>query len=130
MGLLSKLFSGGAEATMGTVLKGIDKLSTSGEERASLRAKALSTYLDAQLRGIEADSKSGGLAGQWRPIMALTLVGLIVWHVVAATFGFPVPDLNMDDKLWTTLQVMVGGYAGGRSVEKIVSTIASRRKKT
>ena len=130
MGFLSKLFSTGAEATVGRVLDGIDKLSTSGEERASLRVKALNLYLDAQMRGIEADSKSGGLAGQWRPIMALVLVGVLVWHVVAATFGFPVPDLNMDEKLWTTLQVMVGGYAGGRSVEKIVKTIANKGKKT
>lgn len=114
---------------MGTVLKGIDKLSTSAEERATLRVKALDVYLNAQTKGIEADSRSGGLAAQWRPITALILVGLIVWHVVAATFGYPVPVLNMDQELWTTVQVMVGGYAGGRSVEKVVSTIASREKK-
>ncbi len=129
MGLLSKLFSSGAEATVGTVLKGIDKLSTSGAERASMRAKALSTYLDAKMRGIEADTKSGGLAGQWRPIMALTLLAVLVWHVVAATFGYPVPVLDMDPRLWDTLQIMVGGYVGSRTLEKVVTTIADRKKK-
>ena len=126
---LGKLFSQGAQATIGETLRGIDSLTTSAEERASLRAKALEVYLNAQARGIEADSSAGGIASQWRPIMALTLVGLLVWHVIAATFGYPVPELDMEPRLWDTLQLMIGGYVGGRSVEKVVSTIAAKKKK-
>jgi hypothetical protein len=107
----------------------IDALSTSGEERASLRQQALRTMIDAQARVIAAEAKAGGLAAQWRPILMLTFGGILVWAVVAETFGFPSPQVTLNPELWDLLKLGIGGYVGGRSVEKVVSTIAAKTKK-
>lgn len=69
----------------------------------------------------EAASQSW-LASSWRPVTMLTFVGLIV----ARWFGWAAPELGEEEylKLWDIVQLGLGGYVIGRSVEKIVPAIA------
>jgi len=62
------------------------------------------------------------LASSWRPITMLTFTALIV----ARWFGWAAPNLSVEEylKLWDIVQLGLGGYVVGRSVEKIVPTIA------
>jgi len=74
----------------------------------------------------EASSQSW-LASNWRPITMLTFVALIV----ARWFGFAAPNLSEAEylKLWDIVQLGLGGYVIGRSVEKVMPSIADALKK-
>lgn len=67
------------------------------------------------------------LAANWRPILMLTFGGLIV----ARWFGWAAPNLSEAEylKLWSIVELGLGGYVIGRSVEKIVPGIAGVFKK-
>lgn len=67
------------------------------------------------------------LAANWRPILMLTFGGLIV----ARWFGWAAPNLTEAEylKLWSIVEIGIGGYVVGRSVEKIAPSIAEVFKK-
>ena len=62
------------------------------------------------------------LAACWRPILMLTFGALIV----ARWLGWSAPGISEAEvlKLWDIVQLGLGGYVIGRSVEKIVPQIA------
>jgi hypothetical protein len=62
------------------------------------------------------------LAANWRPILMLTFGALIV----ARWFGLAAPNLSEAEylKLWDIVQLGLGGYVIGRSVEKIAPSLA------
>ena len=66
------------------------------------------------------------LASSWRPILMLTFGALIV----ARWFGWAAPNLSEGEylKLWSIVELGLGGYVIGRSVEKIVPGIADALK--
>jgi len=122
---LAKIFSSGATATLDSVTKAVDTLSTNAEERMTFKAKALDTVLDAHARVIEAEAQAGGLAVLWRPIASLIFVALILWITIASTFGYPVPNLNeIPGELWAFLM----GYGSFRSAEKIMDKFRSKKE--
>jgi hypothetical protein len=63
------------------------------------------------------------LAATWRPILMLTFGGLIV----ARWLGWSAPGITEAEilKLWDIVELGLGGYVIGRSVEKIVPTVAT-----
>lgn len=72
-------------------------------------------------------ASSHWLAANWRPLTMLTFVALIV----ARWFGWSAPGLSEAEALalWDIVQLGLGGYVVGRSVEKIVPAIAEALKK-
>ena len=82
----------------------------------------------AQAQIVQAEAQSQNwLASSWRPITMLTFVVLIV----ARWFGWAAPNLSEAEylKLWDIVQLGLGGYVIGRSVEKIVPSVAGAMKK-
>lgn len=67
------------------------------------------------------------LAACWRPILMLTFGALIV----ARWLGYSAPGISEAEvlKLWDIVQIGLGGYVIGRSVEKIAPQIAAALKK-
>ena len=67
------------------------------------------------------------LAANWRPILMLTFGGLIV----ARWFGWAAPNLSESEylKLWSIVELGLGGYVIGRSAEKIVPAVADAIKR-
>lgn len=67
------------------------------------------------------------LAANWRPVLMLTFGALIV----ARWFGFAAPNLSDAEyiKLWDIVELGLGGYVIGRSVEKVVPSIAQALKR-
>jgi hypothetical protein len=61
------------------------------------------------------------LTATWRPITALTFTALIV----ARWFGWSAPNLHESEyaSLWNIVNIMIGGYTIGRSVEKLAPSI-------
>lgn len=66
------------------------------------------------------------LAASWRPILMLTFGALIV----ARWFGWAAPNLSEAEylKLWSIVELGLGGYVIGRSAEKIVPAAAAALK--
>jgi hypothetical protein len=86
------------------------------------------TELKAQAQIINTEAASQHwLAANWRPLTMLVFVALIV----ARWFGWAAPNLAEEEyiKLWSIVELGLGGYVIGRSVEKIVPTIAGALKK-
>jgi hypothetical protein len=66
------------------------------------------------------------LAASWRPILMLTFGALIV----ARWFGWAAPNLSEAEylKLWSIVELGLGGYVIGRSAEKIIPAAAAALK--
>lgn len=67
------------------------------------------------------------LAANWRPILMLTFGALIV----ARWFGWAAPNLSEAEylKLWSIVELGIGGYVVGRSAEKVLPAVATILKK-
>lgn len=67
------------------------------------------------------------LAATWRPILMLTFGALIV----ARWMGYSAPGIGEPEvlKLWSIVELGLGGYVIGRSVEKIAGPVAAALKK-
>lgn len=53
----------------------------------------------------------------WRPVLMLTFVAILQFNYIwGPIFDLPVRELH--DRAWTLLIVGVGGYVGGRTLEK------------
>lgn len=84
--------------------------------------------LTARAQIVQAEAASGNwLASSWRPILMLTFGMLIVCR----WFGWTAPNLSEAEylKLWDIVNLGLGGYVIGRSVEKIVPSVAEAIKK-
>ena len=113
----------------------IDNLHTSEEEKLQqkfnlleLQAAAVDSatqynqkLFEGQAQIINSEASSGNwLATSWRPITMLTFVVI----VVAKFLGYDSPNMTPEDysHLWTLIEIGLGGYVVGRSVEKTVKT--------
>lgn len=76
--------------------------------------------LEAQSSIIKAETQSQSwIACNWRPITMLTFLVL----VVCDAFGWL--PFRLASEAWSLLQLGLGGYVVGRSVEKVAPSIAS-----
>ena len=111
----------------------IDNLHTSTEEKLQLRnelktlenelalqqLKTYETTLKAQSSIITAEAKGDSwLQRSWRPITMLTFLVLVVCD------SFGLLSFRLTESAWTLLQIGLGGYVGGRSIEKVAKVIA------
>ena len=143
MGFFAKIGSalgmGGVKDVMdgGTKLLGaIDGLSTSAEEKKSLRAGVITSMVQAQQTVIVAEAQAGGIAAKWRPITMLSFVAIIICHyvlfpMIAVAFPAAAPILAamvLPPEMWVLIQVGLGGYTGGRSVEKVVDMLTTSKE--
>lgn len=143
MGFFSKIGSalgmGGAKDVLdgGTKLLGaIDGLTTSAEEKKGLRASVITSMVQAQQTVIVAEANAGGIAAKWRPITMLSFVAIIICHyvlfpMIAVAFPAAAPifaAMILPPEMWVLIQVGLGGYTGGRSVEKVVNMLTTSKE--
>lgn len=114
---------------LGDVVKGIfpDK-EAEQKAQAQLQAALINRQKDLEnaAAGVvqaEASSKHW-LAANWRPILMLTFGGLIV----ARWFGWAAPNLSDAEylALWDIVELGIGGYVIGRTIEKAGPSVAGR----
>ena len=122
MSFFGTLFGGGAAALAGSIGEAGDKLFTSDEERMEWRAVKMKMAADL----ITAEAKSEyWLAGNWRPITALTFVALIV----SRWMGWAPAGMSEAEYLsvYELVKIMIGGYVLSRGAEKGLRTWRARR---
>jgi hypothetical protein len=106
----------------------LDKFFPDADAEMKGKMNQFLTVFTAQAQIVQAEAASNNwLASSWRPLTMLTFVGLIV----ARWFGWAAPNLSEAEylKLWDIVQLGLGGYVIGRSVEKVVPSIAEAIKK-
>jgi len=97
-------------------------------ELLKLEQEGALTEIKAQSQIINTEAASQHwLAANWRPLTMLIFVGLIV----ARWFGWAAPNLAEEEyiKLWSIVELGLGGYVIGRSAEKIIPQLAGALKK-
>lgn len=113
----------------------LERLIPDPAERAAVEQQIAAQAQEAQARMIEAqrdvvvaESGGGWLQRNWRPIFMFVCMGLLLWHamalpVMAALLSVPLSDMigleHVPDGLWTLLTIGMGGYIGGRTIEKV-----------
>jgi hypothetical protein len=126
------IFSDAVSGVLKPISDVIDHLTVSGDQKVQLQLAQLQagmaaqtafqqyeqSLLDGQQKIIAAEATSGNwLTSSWRPITMLTFLAL----VVCDSFGWLHSPLA--PQAWTLLQVGIGGYTVGRSVEKVALPI-------
>ena len=123
-------FTGGLVKEVGKV---IDNLFTSDEERLNAKNEVFKVLQEQKLKLqqlqteiILAEANGNWLQRSWRPILMLSF-GFIVIYVkfIAPLFNLPIPPL--EDEFWDLLQLGIGGYVVGRSVEKVAKNITIKK---
>jgi len=80
--------------------------------------------LDSQMQIIKAEAQGNSwMQRNWRPITMLTFLAL----VVCDSFGW-LPN-RLAPEAWVLLQIGLGGYVAGRSLEKLAPSIVGVIKK-
>lgn len=117
----------------------IDDVHTSTEEKLQLRNELAKIEQSVSLKLIDLQSKvvesqtsilvaeakgESWIQRSWRPILMLLFAGLIG----AFWFGYIPPNITQDmppalDRVFDIIQMGIGGYIGGRSVEKTAKII-------
>lgn len=114
---------------------GIDKIWPDATEVEKAKIQQLTAVLDqanevfkGQVSIILAEAQGGGfLQRNWRPITMLVFLGLVVGHF----FGLEGPNFTGADSehLFFLVELGLGGYVIGRSVEKVAPSIAEVLKR-
>lgn len=127
MGLLKKVFSGGAKELVESVGGVLDNLTTSKEEKleAKRKLKELITNHEAKMEQNITDRWSADMnSDSWlsKNVRPLVLVFLVVSTVLmifidAGAISFTVEE-KWTDLLQLVLITVIGAYFGGRTVEK------------
>ncbi len=126
----------------------IDELHTSGEEKLTLKAKLLEiqtgvitqsielekTAIEAKASIIITEAKSDSwLTKSWRPIVMLSLAASVLayWFGLTPTdssTGLSTIPLEIVNRMFSLVQLGVGGYIASRGAEKIVPKIIGALK--
>ena len=114
----------------------IDDLHTSDEEKLTLKKEIMKLENEVTMKAMELEKQlveanasnikaeatgHSWLQRNWRPITMLTFLVLVVLD----SFGWLANPLA--DEAWTLLQIGLGGYVAGRSVEKIIPGVLASR---
>ena len=120
------------------VTKLIDEIHTSDEERLLVKAELAklqnnltekvleyeTQLLKSQSDIIVAEAKGASwMQRNWRPITMLTFLVLVCLD----TFGWTA--FRLSEEAWTLLQIGLGGYVAGRSIEKVSPSVMDAMKK-
>ena len=87
---------------------------------------------------VKAEVEGQGASAKWRPHMMYWLMGMIsiipIFALLEITFGVPLVSTfigglsQVPGPFWTLLTVGMGGYIGGRTVEKTAKTVVEGMK--
>ena len=114
----------------------VDEIFTSDEEKKNFKLKLAkvekeraqkildfqSEVLKQQASVIQGEVSGNWLQRSWRPIIMLTF-GFVIFYQYFLAHVFGLQEIDMPTEFWTLLQIGVGGYLVGRSVEKVAPKI-------
>ena len=103
----------------------IDGLTTSDSEKSTAKAQlteivtnSLNEVTKAQADVLKTELTGNFLQRSWRPIVMLTFTAIIVVGAFRT-----IPFLDSSSPFWNLLELGLGGYVVGRSVERVADTV-------
>lgn len=131
MSFLTNIFKTGIDETVKAVGSVVDSISTTDDEKLAKKNELTKIVTDAlnqaaayQAAVIQTEATGNWLQRSWRPILMLSFGFIIVYrYFLAPVFRFPAIDMPL--QFWDMLQLGIGGYVIGRSVEKVADTVTS-----
>jgi hypothetical protein len=103
------------------------------EQKAAANQSLANMYLNGRLQQmtaqagvITAEASSGNkLTSSWRPMLMYVFMAIIANNYIVAPylhamFGIGL-QLDVPPQMWTLIQIGVGGYVGGRTIEKVTT---------
>lgn len=127
---------------IGPILEIVKRVIPDPAERARIEADLNQAVVDAEARLAEAQAtvvvaEATGSTWQrsWRPALMYFLMFVVAWHmiclpVIAAVAGVQLEALVglsiVPGEVWTLLTVGMGGYIGGRSLEKVAKALGGK----
>lgn len=129
MNLWEKIFGKSGEAITKDIAETIDGLSTSDEEKAQAKEKLTNTVMGHLVSTIQAqrdivvsETQGNWLQRSWRPMLMLSFGFIIIYrYFISQVLALPAIDLPLE--FWDLLNLGIGGYVVGRSVEKVADTV-------
>jgi len=130
LGFMAKVFE--------PAVKLVDELNTSEEERLKIKSELFRVQTDMAMQVLQyeqqllesktkiivAEAQGGSwLQRSWRPITMLTFLVLVVLD------SFGILANRLAPEAWTLLQIGLGGYVVGRSVEKVMPKLTEVMRK-
>lgn len=114
----------------------IDRVIPDPKEAARLKADLQTAAIEAdtalvqgQAQVITAEAEGNWLQRSWRPVLMYFLMFIIGFHMIivpplAVVLDVPMIELvglsSVPREVWTLLIVGMGGYIGGRTLEKVM----------
>lgn len=128
---------------LGKVFGTIDTYVTDKGEAAKMKAELKMAFVDVEKQLIEAQASiivaeaqsESWIARTWRPMLMVGMMGSIFLSLFISMIGYPemvtMAWYSIPETPWKVIMVGMGGYIGGRTIEKTARIIAPmiRRKK-
>lgn len=103
----------------------VDGLSVSATEKKQIRSELVnrlyqyaSNLEKEQAAVIRTEAQGNWLQKSWRPIVMLTFTFIVLLGAF-----IPIPLLKDTSEFWSLLEIGLGGYVIGRSVEKVTDKL-------
>ncbi len=112
----------------------VEKVTSTNDEKSEFNNE-LSTSIKILINNVlcthkEAIKKELGnnkLQQLWRPIIMLSF-GFIIFYHYLISHVFHLPFIELPDNFWSLIEIGMGGYVIGRSLEKVANNIPFKKK--
>ena len=129
MKLFQSIFKAGVKETVDSVGTVVDNLATSDEEKLKAKTELTKVVTDAitklsemQSTMLLAEASGNWLQRSWRPILMLSFGFIVIYSKFIAP-AFSLPNTPLEEAFWELLNIGIGGFVIGRSVEKVADTV-------
>ncbi len=133
MSMIPKMIVGAATELVEATGNALDNLITNPEERLKAREEISNAIMGKlnELASYQRDILNTELQGtklqrNWRPLVMLAFAFIIVYHYFLQPLlghWLDVPAIPLPDRFWGLLELGLGGYVIGRSIEKVATTV-------
>lgn len=118
---------------LGPLMNVISEAIPDRDEQEKIRAKLLEQMLDknselvqAQASIITAEAQGEGwLQRSWRPVTMLSFLALMFSYWLGFAPAYVIDNPDLVERLFSLLEIGIGGYIASRGVEKVTTTIAN-----
>lgn len=135
MGVLDKILGAGISEAIKAVGDVVDNVVTNDEERQKAKkeltevvTKFTTDIAASQAEVLKVELSGNWLQRSWRPVIMLAF-GFIVLYEFFFARVFNLPLSGLPDRFFDLLEIGLGGYVIGRSVEKVVESVAGNLDK-
>jgi len=115
----------------------LDKIFPDPVKKAEVQGQIMTELMKAdaqtfenQIKPLLAELQGNWLQKSWRPILMLSIVAIVVNNYLIypyfSLFGIQAMVLELPDKLWSLMEIGVGGYIVGRSAEQVARAIKNK----